>query len=63
MADEKQSTPPSAESTREVGHIDIEAATTPDGLKLHPQPTADALDPLNWSKLRKHTILAIVMLK
>lgn len=32
-----------------------------DGLKLHPQPTADPLDPLNWSSAKKHTILAIVM--
>jgi hypothetical protein len=32
-----------------------------DGMKLHPQPTADPLDPLNWSSAKKHTILAIVM--
>ena len=32
-----------------------------DGVKLHPQPTADPLDPLNWSSAKKHTILAIVM--
>ncbi|KAL8705100.1 MAG: hypothetical protein Q9201_001783 [Fulgogasparrea decipioides] len=32
-----------------------------DGMKVHPQPTADPLDPLNWSSFRKHTILAIVM--
>ena len=32
-----------------------------DGFKLHPQPTSDPLDPLNWSSLRKHGILAIVM--
>jgi len=34
-----------------------------DGVKLHPQPTADPLDPLNWTSFRKHTILAIVMFK
>ena len=34
-----------------------------DGVKLHPQPTADPLDPLNWSSLKKHTILGIVMFK
>ena len=28
---------------------------------LHPQPTADPCDPLKWSRLKKHTILAIVM--
>ncbi|KAF1991444.1 MFS transporter [Aulographum hederae CBS 113979] len=32
-----------------------------DGFKLHPQPTSDPLDPLNWSSGRKHGILAIVM--
>lgn len=36
-------------------------ALSKDGLKLHPQPTADPLDPLNWSFAKKHTILAIVM--
>ena len=36
-------------------------AISKDGLKLHPQPTADPLDPLNWSFAKKHTILAIVM--
>ncbi|KAL4761207.1 putative MFS transporter [Aspergillus foveolatus] len=33
------------------------------GVRVHPQPTCDPLDPLNWSWLQKHTILAIVMLK
>lgn len=32
-----------------------------DGFRLHPQPTSDPLDPLNWSSFRKHSILAIVM--
>ena len=32
-----------------------------DGVILHPQPTGDALDPLNWSAYKKHSILAIVM--
>lgn len=31
--------------------------------KVHPQPTSDALDPLNWSRLQKSFILGIVMLK
>lgn len=31
------------------------------GFKLHPQPTSDPLDPLNWSFTRKHGILAVVM--
>jgi hypothetical protein len=30
-------------------------------VRQYPQPTTDSLDPLNWSKWRKHTILAIVM--
>ncbi|KAL9125054.1 MAG: hypothetical protein Q9217_005693 [Psora testacea] len=33
------------------------------GVRLHPQPTADSLDPLNWSTFKKHTILSIVMFK
>ena len=32
-----------------------------DNAILHPQPTADPCDPLNWSRLRKNTILGIVM--
>lgn len=32
-----------------------------DNAILHPQPTADPCDPLNWSRLKKHTILGIVM--
>ena len=38
-----------------------DVAVSKDGLKLQPQPTADPLDPLNWTSWRKHTILAIVM--
>lgn len=38
-----------------------EVGISKDGTKLHPQPTADALDPLNWTSFKKHTILAIVM--
>ena len=33
------------------------------GIRLHPQPTSDPLDPLNWSSFQKHGILSIVMLK
>lgn len=32
-----------------------------EGVVLHPQPTTDALDPLNWSACKKNSILAIVM--
>ncbi|OQE18840.1 hypothetical protein PENFLA_c020G09484 [Penicillium flavigenum] len=38
-------------------------SVTRNGVILHPQPTSDPLDPLNWSSLRKHSILAIVMWK
>jgi hypothetical protein len=41
----------------------VDNMITRDGLRVHPQPTADPLDPLNWSFFQKHTILAIVMFK
>ncbi len=34
-----------------------------DGIRVHPQPTSDPLDPLNWSSFQKHSILAVIMLK
>ncbi|EXJ94156.1 hypothetical protein A1O1_02549 [Capronia coronata CBS 617.96] len=40
-----------------------ENVVTRDGVRLHPQPTSDPLDPLNWSSFQKHTILAVVMFK
>jgi hypothetical protein len=40
---------------------DDAVALAKDGLKMHPQPTSDPLDPLNWSSLKKHGILGIVM--
>ncbi|KAL8687747.1 MAG: hypothetical protein Q9218_006171 [Villophora microphyllina] len=46
--------------TPEPGQLD-EVGVSKDGMRLHPQPTADPLDPLNWSGFKKHTILAIVM--
>lgn len=45
----------------EKGIFNQEHEISKDGVRLHPQPTADLLDPLNWSSFRKHTILAIVM--
>lgn len=30
---------------------------------IHPQPTSDPLDPLNWSAFQKNSILGIVMFK
>lgn len=41
----------------------ISDAVDKNGIRLHPQPTFDPLDPLNWSSLQKHGILSIVMLK
>ncbi|OCK91964.1 MFS general substrate transporter [Cenococcum geophilum 1.58] len=32
-----------------------------DGVKLHPQPTSDPLDPLNWSTGRKNGVLSTAM--
>ncbi|OOF93173.1 hypothetical protein ASPCADRAFT_151615 [Aspergillus carbonarius ITEM 5010] len=32
-------------------------------MHMHPTPTTDPLDPLNWTRLQKHTILGIVMFK
>ena len=44
---------------------DVEEACAPilsrARVKLHPQPTDDPLDPLNWTSFRKHSILIIVM--
>lgn len=44
-------------------HVGDNFQITKDGMRLHPQPTADPLDPLNWSSFKKHLILAIVMWK
>jgi hypothetical protein len=44
-------------------HLVCNAGGTTDGTKVHPQPTTDPLDPLNWSTIQKHVILAIVMFK
>ncbi len=62
-----------ADEKRAEYDIDSEAASSHDGtmdagvtrygIRLHPQPTADPLDPLNWSSLQKHSILVIVMIK
>lgn len=41
----------------------VEGAVTKDGIRIHPQPTTDPLDPLNWSPWRKNSILSIVMIK
>ncbi|KAK3356315.1 major facilitator superfamily domain-containing protein [Lasiosphaeria hispida] len=44
------------------GAITDELALSKDGFALFPQPVlSDDLDPLNWSSVQKHTILAIIM--
>ncbi len=48
----------------DVGHSTItdELVLGKDGFPLFPQPVlSDDLDPLNWSSVQKHTILAIIM--
>lgn len=40
-----------------------DAAVTRDGIQVHPQPTSDSLDPLNWTSWRKHSILGIICFK
>lgn len=44
-------------------HIPHSVVVNKNGIRVHPQPTADKLDPLNWPRTQKHTILAIVMFK
>jgi hypothetical protein len=48
------------EKTGDVENLN-QVRLTKDTILMHPQPTSDPLDPLNWSFLRKHSILAIVM--
>lgn len=43
-----------------VPHVEYHIVSK-DRVILHPQPTTDALDPLNWSACKKNSILAIVM--
>ncbi|KAI4180612.1 MAG: hypothetical protein LQ346_006953 [Caloplaca aetnensis] len=52
--DEKAAIDPEIGQAEDIG-------ISKDGLKVHPQPTADPLDPLNWSSFKKNSILAIVM--
>jgi hypothetical protein len=62
---DKPSGPPTAPglpSNDSFGQVTDELVLSKDGLPLFPQPVlGDNLDPLNWSSMQKHTILAIVM--
>ena len=51
------------DSTAAPAPPSVDNIVTKDGFRLHPQPTSDPLDPLNWSSFQKHSILAIVMFK
>jgi hypothetical protein len=45
-----------------ISYAANEIVLSKEGFKLFPQPVlGDNLDPLNWSFVQKHTILAIVM--
>ena len=43
--------------------VSYDSRVARNGMKLHPQPTADPRDPLNWPTAKKNTILGIVMFK
>ena len=47
----------------ELADTVVEGGVMRHGVRLHPQPTTDPLDPLNWTSVRKHSILAVVMWK
>lgn len=59
--DSKRHEDGSLDVSHEKGNGSQDHNISKDGVRLHPQPTADPLDPLNWSSLKKHSILAIVM--
>jgi hypothetical protein len=49
-------------SQNDHAQVTEELFLTKNGLKLFPQPVrGDALDPLNWTFVQKHVILAIIM--
>ena len=57
-ADDKEKLQDSTIAPPPVG---VDHIVTRDGFRLHPQPTSDPLDPLNWTFIQKHSILAIIM--
>ena len=67
LASKGEDSAASANDSNEKSIVDHDAGQTyetaikKDGVKLHPQPTSDPLDPLNWTGFRKHSILGIVM--
>lgn len=58
--DEKQGTWQAPEQVGGPASSTFAVALDPFGLELHPHPTNDALDPLNWSKTERYGILTIV---
>ena len=63
LGDEKEVLSPSVDTSAGQAYDVPVSNVLRDGVKLHPQPTVDPLDPLNWSWTKKHTILGIVMFK
>ncbi|KAJ9664904.1 hypothetical protein H2201_004956 [Coniosporium apollinis] len=69
LSEKSISAPSTPEKKTQVGgyagpagvEVDLPPMVLKDGIRLHPQPTSDPLDPLNWTSLKKHTILAVVM--
>lgn len=62
--DQSSSTTGTFSSGQEKHYIPEQQTTlVRDGLAVFPHPTSDPLDPLNWSWIRKHSILAIVCFK
>lgn len=69
LSEKGSSTPSTPEKKTQPGNyagpagveVDLPPMVMKDGIRLHPQPTSDPLDPLNWTSLKKHAILAVVM--
>lgn len=54
---------PNVKKEEDIQGESYDFAVEKDGVRMHPQPTSDPLDPLNWSSFKKHSILGIVMFK
>ncbi|EEP79822.1 predicted protein [Uncinocarpus reesii 1704] len=58
---EEQPKHPGESPERSSASVVLTGECTRNGIKVLPQPTVDPLDPLNWKKWEKNTILGIVM--
>lgn len=61
--DEQDGEQKNKRNTGVESEVSYDLAVSKDGVRLHPQPTPDPRDPLNWSTVRKNTVLGIVMFK